>query len=175
MVSLRRSGWILLEALLFGQLKVEGDALVFVGTPLGEGEGFGEVVVLADGEFVEPVGEFLQGLVALVFEENLAQLDEDVFLRGVGVEEFGLAEQVNHALHLFVAEPIEDGLDGAQHFDVGAGEVVALEFGQQGADLRIDDLSALLELLLEPGRIGVSNGWVCQTAKTANEAGSQKN
>lgn len=68
----------LLDGLLFDTLEVKRRRLRGVEG----GGGFAEIGILAGGEVAEEAGKFLEGLLALVDDEQAAECDDDLFLGG---------------------------------------------------------------------------------------------
>ena len=125
----------------------------------GEADDFLEILTLTAGELREPGGDFLQNLLALIFEEQRAELDGDALLTGEGVERVasggvgidagaGLLEEADHAGDFLLSQLVEHAADGAEHDHVVAFEAVALVFLDDRAELHADALGGGLDLLL---------------------------
>ena len=154
------------DGALLGLLELERDGVRGLGAAgiaaLGQGgeaDGFLEILTLAAGELREAGGNFLQNLLALIFEEERAELDGDALLPGEGVEGVaaagvgidagaGLLEQADDAGDFLLGQLVEHAADGAEHDHIVAFEAVALVFLNDRAELHADALGGGLDLLL---------------------------
>ena len=114
---------------------------------------------MAAGQRVEAGGDFLQGLLTLILEQQRTELHRDGFLPGVGIERVaaagvrvrggaGLLEQRDDAGDFLLAQLVQHAADGLEHDYVVAFEAVALVFLDHCAELRADAAGGGLDLLL---------------------------
>ena len=125
----------------------------------GETDGFLEVFTLTAGERGKAGSDFLQGLLALIFEQQRAELHGDALLASEGVEGVasggvgigrgaGLLEQGDHAGNFLLAQFVEHAADGLEHDDVVALESVAFVFLDDSAELAANAGGGGFDLLL---------------------------
>ncbi len=186
---------------LFVLLDREADLLVFVEAvetaTLGgadEALGFLQVAVLAVGELGEAEGKLVKLLLALVLEEELAELDDDGLLSAKrlgdgaavlgGVLPAGGAEELDHAGHFLIGKFAQDALDGAEDLDVFAfAHAVVFELGDDRGQVFADVLGGgadhlllalgLADALVDGRRRGGGKGWKDAPEGLGGEGGGQ--
>ena len=154
------------DGALLALLKLEGKAMrvahVAVVADLEkvrQADDFLEVIALTAGERGETPGQRGEGLLALIFEEQLAKLNGDELLLGGSLDTAlagrieigrgaGELEQLHDLFHVLVAKPAQHGADGFEHIDVVAAQAVAFVFLDDDPELHGDALGGGLELLL---------------------------
>ena len=116
---------------------------------------------LAVAEFAHQACDLVEGELATVLEQDLAELDDDRLLAGVGSDDFGIGggrgvrrggacvpEQLHDFRHLFGRELAEHRLDPGEDVHVLAGDAVALELRDQGGQQLAGPLGRLADMLL---------------------------